>query len=128
MLSCSDDALCDERANPQSETCGSTTWAIAYFCTFIFLCMFFVSIYSFVPANVTDQGPVVRRPGHRIKIHRRSTSVCTVLPLGQNIIALYLRGNFIQCHVFTMKSVQNGLKSFWRSSQNHFVLALFSSL
>jgi hypothetical protein len=38
-----------------------------------------------------------------------------------------LRGNFFQCHVFTMKSVQN-LKSFWRSSQNFFVLALFSSL
>jgi hypothetical protein len=39
----------------------------------------------------------------------------------------YLRGNFFQCHVFAMKSVQN-LKSFWRSSQNYFVLALFSSL
>jgi hypothetical protein len=38
-----------------------------------------------------------------------------------------LRGNFFQCHVFTMKSVQN-LKSFCRSSQNYFVLALFSSL
>jgi hypothetical protein len=38
-----------------------------------------------------------------------------------------LRGNFFQCHVFMMKSVQN-LKSFWRSSQNHFVFALFSSL
>ena len=38
-----------------------------------------------------------------------------------------LRGNFFQCHVFAMKSVQN-LKSFWRSSQNYFVLALFSSL
>jgi hypothetical protein len=38
-----------------------------------------------------------------------------------------LRGNFFKCHVFTMKSVQN-LKSFWRSSQNYFVLALFSSL
>ena len=25
-----------------------------------------------------------------------------------------LRGNFFQCHVFAMKSVQN-LKSFWRS-------------
>ncbi|CAB4001908.1 voltage-dependent N-type calcium channel subunit alpha-1B-like isoform X1, partial [Paramuricea clavata] len=42
MLSCSDGAMCDERANPQSKTCGSTTWAIAYFCTFIFLCMFFM--------------------------------------------------------------------------------------
>jgi hypothetical protein len=40
---------------------------------------------------------------------------------------LLLRGNFFQCHVFAMKSVQN-LKSFWRSSQNYFVLALFSSL
>jgi hypothetical protein len=30
-------------------------------------------------------------------------------------------------NVFAMKSVQN-LKSFWRSSQNYFVLALFSSL
>jgi hypothetical protein len=38
-----------------------------------------------------------------------------------------LRGNFFQCHVFAMKSVQN-LKYFWRSSQNYFVLALFSSL
>jgi hypothetical protein len=38
-----------------------------------------------------------------------------------------LRGNFFQYHVFAMKSVQN-LKSFWRSSQNYFVLALFSSL
>jgi hypothetical protein len=38
-----------------------------------------------------------------------------------------LRGNFFQCHVLAMKSVQN-LKSFWRSSQNYFVLALFSSL
>jgi hypothetical protein len=38
-----------------------------------------------------------------------------------------LRGNFFQCHVFAMKSVQN-LKSFWRSSQNYFVLALLSSL
>jgi hypothetical protein len=40
---------------------------------------------------------------------------------------ILLRGNFFQCHVFAMKSVQN-LKSFWRSSQNYFVLALFSSL
>jgi hypothetical protein len=40
---------------------------------------------------------------------------------------IILRGNFFQCHVFAMKSVQN-LKSFWRSSQNYFVLALFSSL
>jgi hypothetical protein len=40
---------------------------------------------------------------------------------------LVLRGNFFQCHVFAMESVQN-LKSFWRSSQNYFVLALFSSL
>ena len=39
-----------------------------------------------------------------------------------------LRGNFFQCHVFAaMKSVQN-LKSFWRSSQNYFVLALLFSL
>jgi hypothetical protein len=38
-----------------------------------------------------------------------------------------LRGDFFQCHVFSMKSVQN-LKSFWRSSQNYFVLALFFSL
>jgi hypothetical protein len=41
--------------------------------------------------------------------------------------ALLLRGNFFQCHIFAMKSVQN-LKYFWRSSQNYFVLALFSSL
>ena len=39
-----------------------------------------------------------------------------------------LRGNFFQCHLFTMKSVSQNLKSFWRSSQNHFVFALFSSL
>jgi hypothetical protein len=38
-----------------------------------------------------------------------------------------LRGNFFQCHVFAMKSVQN-LKSFWRSFQNYLVLALFNSL
>ena len=38
-----------------------------------------------------------------------------------------LRGNFFQCHVFATKSVQNQ-KSFWRSSQNYFVLALFFSL
>jgi hypothetical protein len=38
-----------------------------------------------------------------------------------------LKGNFFQCHVFAMKSVQN-LKCFWRSSQNYFVLALFSNL
>jgi hypothetical protein len=41
--------------------------------------------------------------------------------------SLPVRGNFFQCRVFAMKSVQN-LKSFWRSSQNYFVLALFSSL
>jgi hypothetical protein len=34
---------------------------------------------------------------------------------------------FSMSRIFTMKSVQN-LKSFWRSSQNHFVFALFSSL
>ena len=45
MLSCSDGAECDLRANPHSKTCGSTAWAIVYFCTFIFLCMFFVSIW-----------------------------------------------------------------------------------
>ena len=38
-----------------------------------------------------------------------------------------LRGKFFQCRVFAMKSVQN-LKYFRRSSQNYFVLALFSSL
>ena len=38
-----------------------------------------------------------------------------------------LRGNFFQRRVFAMKSVQY-LKYFWRSSQNYFVLALFSSL
>jgi hypothetical protein len=45
----------------------------------------------------------------------------------RSIYALILRGIFFQCHVFAMKSVQN-LKSFWRSPQNYFVLALFSSL
>ena len=39
-------------------------------------------------------------------------------------MATYVRGNFFQCRIFAMKSVQN-LKSFWRSSQNYFVLALF---
>ena len=38
-----------------------------------------------------------------------------------------LRAIFYQYRVFAMKSVQN-LKSFWRSSQNYFVLALFCSL
>ena len=38
-----------------------------------------------------------------------------------------LRGNFFRCHIFLMKRVQN-LKSFCRSSQNYFVLALFCSL
>jgi hypothetical protein len=38
-----------------------------------------------------------------------------------------LRGNFLLCHVFAMKSVQNR-KSFWRTSENCFGLALFSSL
>ena len=49
MLSCYDDAECDPKASPipPSQTCGSTKWAIAYFCTFIFLCMFFVSIACF---------------------------------------------------------------------------------
>jgi hypothetical protein len=41
--------------------------------------------------------------------------------------AYLFRGNFILCRVFAMKGVQN-LKSFWRSSQNYFVLALFCSL
>jgi hypothetical protein len=36
-------------------------------------------------------------------------------------------GKFFFCHVFAMKSVQNP-KSFWRTSQNCFGLALFSSL
>jgi hypothetical protein len=40
---------------------------------------------------------------------------------------MLLRGNFFQCRVFAMESVQN-LKSLCRSSQNYFVLALFSSL
>ena len=38
-----------------------------------------------------------------------------------------IKRQFFQCHVFAMKSVQNR-KSFWRTSQNYFVLALFSSL
>ena len=38
-----------------------------------------------------------------------------------------LRGSFFLCRVFVIKSVQNP-KSFWRSSQNCFVLALFSRL
>ena len=46
---------------------------------------------------------------------------------GGDIFIYSLRGNFFQCHVFAMQSVQN-LKYFWRSSQNYFVLALFSSL
>jgi hypothetical protein len=52
----------------------------------------------------------------------------SVIPYFSNVTkGLKLRGNFFQCHVFAMKSVQN-LKSFWRSSQNYFVFALFSSL
>jgi hypothetical protein len=39
----------------------------------------------------------------------------------------FLRGNFFQCRVFAMQTVQN-LKSVWRSSQIYFVLALFCSL
>ncbi len=38
-----------------------------------------------------------------------------------------LRGSFFRCRVLVIKSVQNP-KSFWCSSQNCFVLALFSSL
>jgi hypothetical protein len=38
-----------------------------------------------------------------------------------------LGGIFFLCRVFVIKSVQNS-KSFWLSSQNCFVLALFSSL
>jgi hypothetical protein len=49
-------------------------------------------------------------------------SCCASKPASQCV-----KRQFFQCHVFTMKSVQN-LKSFWRSSQNYFVLALFSSL
>jgi hypothetical protein len=55
---------------------------------------------------------------------------CTALSqseLRNFLMYILLRGDFFQCHVFAMKSVQN-LKSFWRSSQNYFVLALFSSL
>ena len=42
---------------------------------------------------------------------------------------IYIKGKFFFniCRVFAMKSVQN-LKSFWCSSQNYFVLALFCSL
>ena len=50
---------------------------------------------------------------------RRADSAC--------FATAFANVNFFQCHVFAMKSVQN-LKSFWRSSQNYFVLALFSSL
>ena len=39
----------------------------------------------------------------------------------------YLRGNFFVCRVFSTKSVQN-LKSFWRTSQIRFILALLYSL
>ncbi|XP_078343776.1 voltage-dependent L-type calcium channel subunit alpha-1D-like isoform X1 [Oculina patagonica] len=42
MLSCYNDAKCDPEvdANKYGETCGNTIGAIAYFCSFIFLCMF----------------------------------------------------------------------------------------
>jgi hypothetical protein len=49
------------------------------------------------------------------------------LTVHKSFVSTSLRGNFFQCHVFAMKSVQN-LKYFWRSSQNYFVLALFCSL
>jgi hypothetical protein len=39
----------------------------------------------------------------------------------------WLRGNFFQCHVFAMKSLQN-LKSFWSSPKLLCFTALFSSL
>jgi hypothetical protein len=45
----------------------------------------------------------------------------------KNKTKMLLRGNYFQCRVFAMKSVQN-LICFWRSSQNYFVLALFCSL
>ena len=45
----------------------------------------------------------------------------------RNFLEEELKGIFFQRHVFVMRSVQN-LKSFWRSSQNYFVLALFCSL
>ena len=38
-----------------------------------------------------------------------------------------LRGHLFPCHVLSMKNVQNE-KSFWRTSKNHFVLVLLSSL
>ena len=42
-------------------------------------------------------------------------------------VQVLLRGNFFLCRIFVIKSVQNP-KCFWHSSQNCFVLALFSSL
>ena len=50
-----------------------------------------------------------------------------IFNIGLRMLHNLSRGTFFQCHVFAMKSVQN-LKSFWRSSQNYFVLALFCSL
>jgi hypothetical protein len=61
------------------------------------------------------------------KIGRELQNKVLGRPLDQELSIELLRGNFFQCHVFAMKSVQN-LKSYWRSSQNYLVLALFSSL
>jgi hypothetical protein len=76
---------------------------------------------------------LVQEPTYKTQIfpyETRITNCHRKTPRSISIVHLYsllLRGNFFQCHVFAMKSVQN-LKSFWRSSQNDFLLALFSSL
>jgi len=52
MYECYSHALCDEAvATRKGETCGNTIFAIGYFTTFIFFCMFLVSsgfIYTIV--------------------------------------------------------------------------------
>jgi hypothetical protein len=69
----------------------------------------------------------LRAPTHSSVAYARWSLIvpCYFFLLKNGIsMATYVRGNFFQCRIFAMKSVQN-LKSFWRSSQNYFVLALF---
>ena len=73
MLSCYDSAECDARASPMpnSRKCGSTNWAIPYFCTFIFLCMFFVSIACFLYQQFKNGKEIMaaKQSLYVIKIH-----------------------------------------------------------
>ena len=58
------------------------------------------------------------------KLSTTSNITCYNFAPDQGYHTVKNRGNFFQCRVFAMKSVQNR-KSFWRTSQNCFVLALF---